>query len=78
VATIDARIQPLSTFLHAEFGPRGFTDTAFDRMGGIACGFLRTSLHCRAPYLSPTADDVERFRHWCREHLPELIGAESR
>jgi hypothetical protein len=34
----------LSEFLAANFGVRGFTDTAYDRMGGRASGFLTTSL----------------------------------
>lgn len=73
VRKTDERVQPLFEFLHVEFGPRGFTDTAFDRLGGIACGFLNTSLRSRAPYPSATQDDVERFRTWCRGHFPEML-----
>ncbi len=43
------RIEPLFQFLADEFAPRGFTDTAFDRLGAIASGFLQTSLRL-APY----------------------------
>ncbi len=74
VRKTDERVQPLFEFLHAEFSPRGFTDTAFDRLGGIACGFLKTSLRSRAPYPSATQDDVERFQTWCREHFPEMLN----
>jgi len=67
------RIAALHAFLHAEFVPKGFTDTAFDRTGGLASGFLHTSLRSRGPYPSPTADDVEALREWYRDHFPEML-----
>ena len=73
VSKTDERVQPLFEFLHAEFGPHAFTDSAFDRLGGVACGFLNTSLRCRAPYPSARQDDVVRFQTWCREHFPEIL-----
>lgn len=76
VARLDARIQPLFEFVHAEFGPRGFTDTAFDRMVGVACGFLKNGLRSQRPYPSATERDVEQFRNWCHQHLPELLAQE--
>jgi len=71
--SIQARLDPLFTFLHEEFGSRGFTDTAFDRLCGVGCGFLKTSLRSRGPYVSATGSDVELFRSWCTQHLPELL-----
>ena len=42
--------------IFSAFGTRGFTDTAYDRLGGLATGFLKTSFRCRGPYprLAPT------------------------
>lgn len=67
------RIKPLFAFLSDEFGPRGFTDSAFDRLGGVAGGFLGTSLRCRGPYPFATQDDVAKLRGWYRDHLPEML-----
>lgn len=67
------RLQALSGFLAVNFGVRGFTDTAYDRMGGRASGFLKTSLRSRAPYVSASREDVERLRHWYEEHYPEML-----
>jgi len=76
-AALDRALQPISQlhgFLAEEFAPRGFTDTAFDRMGGLTTGFLRTSLKNRGPYPSATAADVALLRAWCRDHFPELLA----
>ena len=70
------RISRLITFLGATFGPKGFTDTAFDRLGGVASGFLKTSLRSRGPYPSCTQQDVETLRRWYREHFPEMLRLE--
>jgi len=67
------QIKPLFEFLAAEFSPQGFTDTAFDRMGGVASGFLQTSLRSRGPYPSATSDDVETLRRWYKSHFPEML-----
>jgi dihydrodipicolinate synthase/N-acetylneuraminate lyase len=67
------RLDELLKFLEARFGPRGFTDTAFDRLGGVAGNFLKTSLRSRGPYPSPTTEDVETLRRWYGEHLPEML-----
>ncbi len=66
-------LKALSEFLAANFGVRGFTDTAYDRMGGRASGFLKTSLRNRAPYVSATREDVERLRRWYEEHYPDML-----
>ena len=67
------KIDALSTFLGEYFQPRGFTDTAYDRMGAVASGFLRTSLVNRGPYVSPTAADVASLQAWYRDHFPEML-----
>jgi dihydrodipicolinate synthase/N-acetylneuraminate lyase len=72
------RIRSLWKFLDGEFGPKGFTDTAYARMGARATGFLQTSLHNRAPYRSATEGDVELFRQWCGKGYPELLDLQIR
>jgi 4-hydroxy-tetrahydrodipicolinate synthase len=67
------RIAPLFDFLHSEFTPKGFTDTAFDRLGGVASGFLKTSLRSRGPYPSATEEDVATLRRWYQENMPEML-----
>ena len=68
-----SRIAALHRFLHQEFGPRGFTDTAYDRLGGVASGFLKTSLRSRRPYPSANQDDVATLQSWYQEHFPEML-----
>jgi len=70
------RLSELMTFLGATFGPKGFTDTAFDRLGGVASGFLKTSLRSRGPYPSCTREDVETLRRWYQDHFPEMLRLE--
>ncbi|MFV2066192.1 MAG: dihydrodipicolinate synthase family protein [Pirellulales bacterium] len=67
------RIGDLIEFLGASFGPKGFTDTAFDRLGGISGGFLKSSLRSRGPYPGCTQEDVQTLRRWYREHFPEML-----
>ncbi|MFH1845546.1 MAG: dihydrodipicolinate synthase family protein [bacterium] len=67
------RLHAFHQFLGEHYEPRGFTDTAYDRMGARAFGFLQTSLGNRGPYVSPTAQDVEDLRQWCSEHFPEML-----
>ena len=64
-------------FLVKSFGDRGFTDTSYDRLGGIASGFLRTSVSHRGPYPHATPADVERVRQYYSRHLPEMLGNET-
>jgi dihydrodipicolinate synthase/N-acetylneuraminate lyase len=68
-----AKLDRLFKFLFASFGERGFTDTAYDRLGGIASGFLQTSLSHRGPYPHATPSDVERVRGYYREHFIEMF-----
>lgn len=75
-ANVDAacrRFGELFEFLGATFGSRGFTDTAFDRLGGAASGFLKGSLRSRGPYPGCTQEDVETVRGWYRKHFPEML-----
>jgi dihydrodipicolinate synthase/N-acetylneuraminate lyase len=67
------RVNKLVDFLGEEFGPRGFTDTAFDRLGAVAGGFLRCGLRSRGPYPAAAPHDVETLRRWYREHFPEML-----
>jgi dihydrodipicolinate synthase/N-acetylneuraminate lyase len=67
------RIRSLLKFLDGEFGTKGFTETAYARMGARATGFLQTSLNNRAPYRSATEEDVALFRQWCGKGYPELL-----
>ena len=73
VDAIQQRVAGLFDHLFQEFGERAFTDTAFDRLGGLACGFIQTSLHSRGPYPSITTEDVTTLREWCRIHFPEML-----
>ncbi len=67
------RIDALFQFLHQEFGSRGFTDTAFDRLGGVASGFLKTNLTGRLPYPSATSNDVAKLRNWYQTNFSEML-----
>lgn len=73
VAASQERIKPLFAFLASEFAPRGFTDTAYDRMGGVASGFLQTSLRSRGPYPAATPQDVDILRRWYQRYFPEML-----
>jgi len=64
----------LHNFLGSEFGPRGLTDSAYDRLCGTALGILKCSLQCRGPYPPATPADVETLRQWCRENFPEMLS----
>ena len=68
-----APLHAFHQFLGERYEPNGFTDTAYDRMGARAFGFLQTSLRNRGPYISPTQRDVEDLRQWCQEHYPEML-----
>ena len=73
---VEERAKPvddLHEFLHAQFEPQGFTDTAYDRMVAVATGFLKTSLRNRGPYRSTTPEDVQIVREWLRKNFPEML-----
>ena len=67
------KFDQLSKFLARRYQPRGFTDTAYDRMGATASGFLNTSLRNRGPYVSPTEEDRQDLHDWYAEHFPEML-----
>jgi len=73
VAEWSRRICALHEFLVNEYGPQGLTDTAYDRLGGLASGFLKTSLRSREPYPSVTDSNVIALRDWYRSHFPEML-----
>ncbi len=70
------KVAKLFQFLFSEegFGSRGFTDTALDRLGGVAGGILKCSLRARGPYPHAVPADIETLRRWCSEHLPDLLA----
>jgi len=57
----------------APFGEKGFTDTADDRLMGVATGFLTMSVRSRGPYTSATDEDVRQLRAWMEANTPELL-----
>jgi dihydrodipicolinate synthase/N-acetylneuraminate lyase len=67
------KIDKLIGFLGEVFGPRGLTDTAFDRLGGTTGGFLKCGLRSRGPYPSATEADVKTLHRWYQEHFPEML-----
>lgn len=67
------RVVQLHEFLYQAFGERGFTDTAYDRVGGLASGFLEMSLRSRGPYCSATLQDVAQWQEWYRLNWPEML-----
>ena len=67
------KFDALSNFLDQHFAPRGFTDTAYDRLGAVTSGFLQTSLTNRGPYVAPTVADIAVLQDWYREHFPEML-----
>jgi len=68
-----ATLEKLFAFIFRQWGPRSFTDTGFDRLGGAASGFLDVSLRSRGPYPSAKYGDVEIWQNWVRENLPEIL-----
>lgn len=78
--SVDRQAEPVARlfeFLHAEYGTAGYTDTAFDRLGGLASGFLRTSMASRGPYRSVSAEDVSRLRTWYANRFPAMLEFEA-
>ena len=68
-----AKLDVLFKFLFETFGSRGFTDSSYDRLGGIASGCLKTSLGHRGPYPHPATADVGLLRSYYSEHFPEML-----
>ena len=57
----------------APFDEKGFTDTASDRLMGVASGFLTMNVRSRGPYTSATDADVHQLRAWMEKNTPELL-----
>jgi len=74
--SLDVKMRNVHEFLHERFGERGFTDTTYDRLGAIACGFPGITLRNRGPYPSADAQDVEVLRRWLQEHFSEMLEQE--
>ena len=53
--------------------PPTYIDTNFDRIGGVASGFLKMSLHSRGPYPVAGQPDVDILRRYYAEHFPEML-----
>lgn len=73
---VEAECQNIGRLFHffsTRFANRGLEDAAYDKLGGIAGGFLNTSLGGRAPYPSATRQDVEILQSWYREHWPQML-----
>jgi dihydrodipicolinate synthase/N-acetylneuraminate lyase len=76
--SLDAKMRSVHEFLHHQFGARGFTDTTYDRLGAVACGFPDISLRNRRPYPSADAGHVAILREWFVQHFPEMLDQELR
>ena len=57
----------------APFIEKGFTDTAFDHLMGVATGFLTMNVRSRGTYTSATDEDVQQLRAWMKVNTPELL-----
>lgn len=66
-------ISYLFDFLGEQFKGRGFTDSAFDKIGGAVDNFLSGGLVCRRPYPHGDFNDVLALRKWCEKNYPEFL-----
>ncbi len=57
----------------APFAQKGFTDTAFDHMMGVATGFLKMNVRSRGTYTSATEEDIQQLQTWMKIHTPQLL-----
>ena len=67
------KLKALFKYWDQAFAGRGLLDSAGDRLGGVACGFLKTSLRSRGPYPSATQKDVQTLRQGYKLHFPEML-----
>ncbi len=71
----DAITHMLAEVIIPMYEADGLNDSAVDRLfrelGGGHVG-----LRCRKPYLSPTAEHVDRLARWCTEHASMLLALE--
>ena len=68
-----ADVHALFIHLNESLAGRDFTDSAIDRLGGTATGFLAAGLNCRAPYPAATAQDVADLRKWMQQNSPKML-----
>ena len=66
------RVSALHDFI-SRFTSEGFLNSALDRLGGVASGFLGTSLRSREPYRSVTSKHLLALRQWYEENFPEML-----
>ena len=75
-STLKQLVMPIhlaaKNFERRVLAPLGYTDTAFDRLGGLRSGVLSTSHRSRGPYRPTSAEDVEMAKKWYQMNLPEL------
>ena len=57
----------------APFSEKGFTDTAYDHLQGLATGFLSMNPRSRGTYISATEADVQQLRDWLATNIPEFL-----
>ena len=55
------------------FAEKGYTDSAYDHLQGLATGFLKMNPRSRGTYLSATQEDVQQLRTWLAANLPEFL-----
>jgi dihydrodipicolinate synthase/N-acetylneuraminate lyase len=67
-------VSHLTTNGLAPFVEKGYTDTAFDHLMGVATGFLTMDVRSRGPYTSATDEDVRQLRVWMKINTPELLN----
>lgn len=79
-SSLQSHCEKLAAFF-ASLGPtfenRGFTDTAFDRLGARATGFLKIGLENCGPYASPTTSDIEKMRSLFEQTYSEMLRLDT-
>lgn len=55
------------------FAEKGFTDSAYDHLQGLATGFLSMNPRSRGTYVSATEADVRQLREWIAANIPEFL-----
>ena len=55
------------------FTEKGYTDSAYDHLQGLATGFLSMNPRSRGTYLSATDADVRQLRAWMAANIPEFL-----
>ena len=55
------------------FTEKGYADSAYDHLQGLATGFLSMNPRSRGTYLSATDADVRQLRAWMAANIPEFL-----